>query len=148
MVGPESALGKLGRHCRPHHTHRFADRGHRVPLRDSRQAARYADAAATIGRYEEVATALFERQAWWSRSGNLDAELSRALSALDLAKVRKLAQDPRTDAAVQRDVDAGTKAGISQTPTLIITHRLRAYPVTGAVAYSMLSRLLDGLLSQ
>ncbi len=37
----------------------------------AREAARWADAAATIGKYEEVTEALFSNQEVWSVSGNI-----------------------------------------------------------------------------
>lgn len=114
----------------------------------ARQAARYATAAASIGRYEDVAAALFEQQAFWSKDGNIERTLAGVLSPAELKKVRQLTQDPRTDAFIQKDVDDGTKAGIRQTPTMILTYRLRTYPLSGGLKYSMLSRLLDSLLNQ
>jgi len=114
----------------------------------SRQAAYYATAAASIGRYEEVAGALFLKQAWWSANGEIEKVVATVLTAAELAKVRKLALDPQIEAAVQKDFDAGAQAGVNQTPTMIVTHRLRTYPLSGSVSYSMLRRLLDGLLSQ
>jgi protein-disulfide isomerase len=114
----------------------------------SRRAACYATAAASIGRYQQVADALFLRQAWWSTNGEIEKVVASVLTPAELAKVRKLVLEPQTEAAVQKDFDAGMKAGINQTPTIILTHRVRQYPLSGAVAYPMLRRLLDGLLSQ
>jgi protein-disulfide isomerase len=114
----------------------------------ARQAARYATAAASIGRFEQVSRALFDKQAKWSASGKLDEALSSVLSATELARIRQIAQDPQTDVFVQQDFDKGTNAGVKQTPTMVITHRLQQYPISGIVNYSVLRRFLDSLMSK
>jgi protein-disulfide isomerase len=114
----------------------------------ARQSARYATAAASIGRFEQVSRALFDKQAKWSASGKLDEAFSSVLSATELAKVRQIAQEPQTDVFVQQDLDKGTNAGVKQTPTMVITHRLQQYPISGIVSYTVLRRFLDSLLSK
>jgi protein-disulfide isomerase len=111
-------------------------------------AAIYACAAERIGKYEEVATALFRDQVALSLSGNVDQSASSVLTAAEAKQVRALVRDPSVAAEVQADYALGEKVPIRQTPTMIITHRLKQYPVTGYVNYDLVRRLLDGLLEK
>ena len=56
----------------------------------SRVAARYARAAAEIGKIELVEKALFENQEKWEQSGDVDGTLAAVLSSADMTKVRAL----------------------------------------------------------
>ena len=114
----------------------------------SREAAFLATAAARIGKYEQVAGALFSRQQVWSANGKVEETALSVLSAGDAAKVRALAKDPSVVAEVDRDVALGQKIPIRATPTIILTHKLRQYPLTGSVSYPLLRRFLDELLSK
>ncbi len=111
----------------------------------SRQAAYYACAAARIGKYQQVADALFARQTAWAADGKVDQAACSGLTAVEANKVRALAKDPAIAAEVQRDTELGQKDNVTQTPTMIITHRLRQYPLSGAVNYDLLRRFLDEL---
>ncbi len=51
-------------------------------------------------------------------------------------------------ADVQRDVDRGTQSMLSQTPTLMITYRLRQQPWTHFAGYSVFRGYIDGLLKK
>lgn len=112
----------------------------------SREAANYATAAARIGKYEQVANALFLNQAAWEVSGKVWDTVANVLTPAEAKKVQSLAKDPSVLSAVERDVDAGKAAAINQTPTMIITRGTSRFPVIGAVNYNLLRSLLDGLL--
>ena len=114
----------------------------------SRQAAYLVCAAGRIGKYEQVAGALFAKQAAWSASGKFEEAALGGLTSAEAAKVRALAKDPSIAAEVNQDVALGAAAKINQTPTLILTHKLKQYPLTGAVSYSLLRRFIDELLSK
>ena len=114
----------------------------------SRQAAYYADAAEKVGKYKEVADALFRQQPIWSNNGNVDAAACSVLNDAEARKVRALIKDPAIAAEVQKDVDAGNAAGIRQTPTMIVTYKMRRYPLAGAVNYDLLRQFLTDLLSK
>jgi hypothetical protein len=47
---------------------------------------------------------------------------------------------------VQHDLELGRAAAINQTPTMIVTRGTSRFPVVGAVNYTLLRSLLDGLL--
>ncbi|MCC7174069.1 MAG: thioredoxin domain-containing protein [Bryobacterales bacterium] len=114
----------------------------------SKQAAYLAAAAARVGRYEQVAGALFARQAEWAASGKPEQAALSGLAGADAAKIRALAKDSSVTAEVDKDIARGQSLRINQTPTMIITHRLKQYPLTGSVSYSLLRRFLDELLSK
>lgn len=75
-----------------------------------REAASYATAAARIGRYQQVADALFHGRGAWLRKGQNRPAVASVLNAQEQAKVQALANDPRVLKELQRDVDAGTAA--------------------------------------
>jgi protein-disulfide isomerase len=114
----------------------------------ARDAAAWATAAARIGRYEQVAKALFASQAAWTASGKLDEVVARALTPAEAQAVRKLVKDPGIGIEIQRDVAAGTAAGIHQTPTMFIRRGSTQYPLAGAVRYELLRRFLDDQLAK
>jgi protein-disulfide isomerase len=113
----------------------------------SRPAALYATAAARIGRYAAVANALFDKQSLWSVDGKVDQTACSVLSPAEAVKVRALVKDPSVAAEIKRDVEAGEKADLKQTPTLIITRRGKQYPVSSA-NYDLIRFFLDDLLAK
>src|ERR1017187_3284622 len=85
---------------------------HDFPLpqhRYSLLAAVWADAAATIGKYEVVAEALFDKQDNWVASGNVPSVVSGALGAADFQKVKQVydAHQAEIKAAIEQDRAAG-----------------------------------------
>ena len=114
----------------------------------SRKAASLACAAGRIGKYEPVADALFAKQGDWSTSGRVEGAALSVLTSAEAAKVRALVTDPSIAAEVNKDLALGQAANINQTPTMILTHRLKQYPLTGSVSYSLLRRFIDELLSK
>jgi protein-disulfide isomerase len=115
----------------------------------SRLAATYACAAARIGRYAEVADALFMNQSAWSVDGRVEQTVVKALTPAEAAMVRKLFTDPGITAEIQHDIELGKAAGINQTPTMIVKHNGVPYPMPGgAVNYALLRSFLDSLLAK
>lgn len=114
----------------------------------SRPAAQLATAAAKIGRYDRVADVLFARQDYWSRDGQVEAAVATVLSADEMKKVKQLALTPEVRNEIEADMREGEAQKLSQTPTMIITHKGRNYPIAGQVNYNILRRLLDQLLGQ
>jgi protein-disulfide isomerase len=112
------------------------------------QAAAYACAAERLGRYEQVASLLFRTQEAWSTSGKIEKAISGGLTPEEMKQLHALAKDPGVDAEVRRDIDLGRKANVTQTPTMIITHRLTQYPVAGVPDYGLLHSLLDAQLAK
>jgi protein-disulfide isomerase len=113
-----------------------------------RQAALYATAAERIGKYQQVADVLFANQAAWAASGKVDETVCSILTPAEAKQVRALVKDPAINADIEQDVALGKKVPLDQTPTLIITYRLKRYPLAGAVNYSLLKSFLDDLLAK
>jgi protein-disulfide isomerase len=113
----------------------------------SRQAAALAVAAARVGKYQAVSDALFRYQVAWSASGNPWAAAATALTPDEQKKVQALASDPGVLAEVQRDVDR-VKTVITQTPTIMVTYKLRQQPWTQFGDVSLFRGYIDGLLKR
>lgn len=56
----------------------------------SHQAARWANAAAKIGKFQDVDAVLFDNQAAWGTDGNIEKYVAQALSPTDFKRVQKL----------------------------------------------------------
>ncbi len=114
----------------------------------SREAARYANAAARIGKFDKAEEALFAKQAAWDKDGNLEGALSAVLSPAEMSKVRQLMKSGDLDAGIEKDVAEGNAYRVNQTPTTIIIHGDQKFPVSGGISYPVLSQFLDQLLKQ
>ena len=114
----------------------------------SREAARYANAAARVRKMEKVVVALFDKQANWAADGNVDGVVATALTRAEMNQVRKLVRGGTLDAGIDKDAALGTQFRVTQTPTTIITHKGVTYPVVGVVSYTMLKTFLEQLLKQ
>ncbi len=112
----------------------------------SREAANYATAAARLGKYQDVADALFKNNLVWELNGKVWDAVASVLTPAEAKKVQLEAKEPSVLSEVQRDVDEGRAAGINQTPTMIVTRGANRFPVVGLVNYNLLRSLLDGLL--
>lgn len=118
--------------------------GHKYAL----EAACLACASSRIGKYAQVSDALFRAQQTWSATGNLEAELAKALTPAEVAQVKALAKDPGVVAEVERDRKLGETTRVSQTPTMVIHYKSTSTPVAGAISYPILKRYLDDLLAR
>lgn len=114
----------------------------------SRVAARYARAAADIGKTEAVEQALFQNQEKWEQTGDIDGTVAAVLTAPEMTKVRALVKGGTLDAAIDKDFALGNGYHINQTPTTIIHANGQTYPVVGVVPYNTLKSFLDQLLGQ
>jgi protein-disulfide isomerase len=114
----------------------------------SRAAARYARAAAQLGKGEPVEQALFQNQEKWEQTGDVDGTVAAVLSAQEMTKIRALVKGGTLDAAIDKDFALGTGYHINQTPTTIIHSKGQTYPVVGVVPFDTLKSFLDQLLSQ
>ena len=114
----------------------------------SRQAATYATAAARIGKYQEVADALFNGQSGaptsWVMNGQVWECVAAALSPADQKKVQALANDPGVKAEVERELQEGLSSGVNSTPTMVVTRAGKRWPMPSTVDYSLLRQFLDG----
>ena len=114
----------------------------------SRPAAAFAVAAARIGKYQTVSDALFRDQQAWGASGKVWDIVAGVLTAEERKRVQALANDPAVLADVQRDVDRGKQTPITQTPTLMVTYKLRQQPWTQFADYGLFRGYIDALLKK
>ena len=114
----------------------------------SRVAARYARAAAEIGKFEPVEQVLFQNQEKWEQTGDVDGTVASVLSAAEMTKVRVLVKGGTLETAIDKDYALGQGYHVNQTPTSIIHSKGQTYPVVGVVSYDILKQFLDQLLSQ
>src|SRR4051812_27761992 len=86
----------------------------------AREAAIYATAAGRVGKYKEVAEALFKKRAAGATAGKVWDFVAPALTPAEQKKVQTLAKDPGVVAEVEREYQEGVAAGINATPTVIV----------------------------
>ncbi|HEV2687677.1 MAG TPA: thioredoxin domain-containing protein [Bryobacteraceae bacterium] len=110
-------------------------------------AACYACAANRVGKYEQVSAVLFHDQDSWAATGKVDETVCSILTAEEAKKVRALAKDPAIMAEVQHDLQVGRDAHVEGPPTVLLSYRMKQYPIPGAVSYDVLRRFIDQLLS-
>ena len=114
----------------------------------SRVAARYARAAAEIGKVEPAEKALFENQEKWEQSGDIDGTVAAVLSSADMTKVRALVKGGTLEPLINKDVQLGQMYRVNQTPTTVFHSKGQTYPYSSAMSYEILHQFLDQLLSQ
>jgi protein-disulfide isomerase len=111
------------------------------------EAAKIAQGAKALNKYNAVADALFKDQADWGVTGNMTKTLLAALSTSELDRVRQAAEDPAVMKQIEADKAAGQAEGVNQTPTMVIRHKGQKYPIAGIVTYEVFSKFLDNLLN-
>lgn len=125
---------------------------HEYPLnihQYSWQASMYAEAAAQLGRDKllKVYDILFMDQAVWSKNGNIEASLLKALSREDLQKIKKIMQDPGIRTSVQNGIRLAQQRRILSTPTwFIYSGDRQLQKVEGRLAYAGLKQYLESIL--
>lgn len=131
----------------------------------SRQAARWVNAAARIGKFETVERALFDNQMAWSEYGTENPQgiikpiVEGALTPVEFKRVERLMQGCESDShdelkgcaldtEIQRNIAMGQILPVQQTPTFVITCRGQKYPPTaGVISWPILKQYLDALLN-
>ena len=124
------------------------------------EAARWANAAARIGRFGEAEAALYGNQNYWAESGNIEKYMAAALSPEDLKRVEKLmdgcgmnvppgSHTCALDAYIEQDRALGNQIPVQATPTFVIYHKGQKFPAaSGVVSWPVLKQFFDQLLSQ
>jgi protein-disulfide isomerase len=131
-------------------------------------AARYANAAARIGKFPQVEAALYDNQEAWSADGNIEKYVAGAVGPTDMKKIDKLmpadckVQPPAPgapssaplvlapcplDPAIERDADLGKKVPVTATPTFQVICKGKTTTTAGTVTYPVLKQYFDYLLS-
>jgi len=122
----------------------------------SYQAARWANAAAEIGKFEDVEAALFDNQAAWAADGNIEKYVAGAMSVPDFKRVEKLMAGCEPDSHscpfdefINADIALGKQIPVQATPTYVISFKGQRYPAgSGAVSWDIMRQFFDSLLSQ
>lgn len=114
----------------------------------SRVAARYARAAAQIGKVEPVEQALFQNQEKWEQTGDVDGTVATALSPAEMIKVRALVKGGTLEPLIDKDYALGQVYRVNQTPTTVFHSKGQTYPYSGVMTYEILKQFLNQLLSQ
>jgi protein-disulfide isomerase len=110
----------------------------------SREAALYANAAAEIGKFQEVDAALYDKQPTWTKDGSVDATVASVLTPADMKHVRKLLENGKLQSYIDSDQALGTQKGVRQTPSIYVTAHGTTYPLpAGGVSYNLLRKFLD-----
>jgi protein-disulfide isomerase len=135
----------------------------------SGQAARWANAAAMVGQFQDVDAALFDNQAKWTADGNLEKYVSGALSPANFKRVQGILKGctapaptskvdrslPQAEAGcpvdpyIIHDIVLGTAIPVQATPTFVIHYKGQSYPASsGIITWPILKQFFDTLLSQ
>ena len=114
----------------------------------SRIAARYARAAAHLGKVEPVEQALYKNQEKWEQNGDVDSTIAGVLSPAEMNKVRALIKGGTLEPLIDKDYSTGQMYGVNQTPTTIFHFKGQTYPWPGMMNYEFLKQTLDQFLSQ
>jgi protein-disulfide isomerase len=117
----------------------------------SHQAARFANAAAEFGQFEEAERALYDHQDEWSTKGNIGDVMSTYLPAAQVKKYEAFAAQHMNEinASIEHDRSMGTQRNVNQTPTVYITAHGKTEGLPGGgVDYKLLKSYFDYLLRQ
>lgn len=114
----------------------------------SRIAARYARAAADLGKIEPVEQTLFQNQEKWEQTGDVDGTVAAVLSPAEMNKVRALVKGSTLDPLIDKDYALGQMYRVLQTPTTVFHCKGQTYPFAGVMTYDTIKQFLEQLLSQ
>jgi protein-disulfide isomerase len=112
-------------------------------------AARYANAAGQAGQYDLAVGRIFQTQALWSVSGDIEAQLAQVLSPAVMRKVRDMVEhDPRLDDTVATDQAMGARDRLQATPTVVVISKGNRQTISPIPSYKLLKSYLDDLLAR
>ena len=115
----------------------------------ARDAARMANAAAQVGKFERVVEAIYAAQPAWSVDrSKLDQAVASVLTPAELTQVRAAMTSTAVESSIDRDLAAGRTVPVGSTPTVVLTHRGQRIPLPGSVNYPLLRRVLEQMLAQ
>lgn len=128
---------------------RLIHRDYPLPMHKfSKLAAKWANCAGTMGRYDLVSEQIFKTQPDWSQNGNLDGAIAKVLPPGEMQKLRALVADPKIDEGAAADVAQGQRDALNQTPTLEIVYKGKREQIGGNTPFPLLKQYLDMKLSK
>jgi protein-disulfide isomerase len=113
-----------------------------------RAASEWACAASRVGKYAEVADALFAQQQTISVLGNMEAAANSVLTPTQQAKVKSLLKAPDVQQQIDADIQEGKQVPVASTPTLWVTAHGKSENVSGLADYGLLKKYLDAVLTK
>lgn len=116
----------------------------------SEEAAKWANAAAAIGKFQEVENVLYTKQDDWGMTGKVEETVATVLSPAEMKRAGALVGNPEIAAAIQHDKDLGNQRGVNSTPSVFVTPKggqVVSLPPMGT-DYHLLKQYLDYLLKQ
>jgi protein-disulfide isomerase len=117
--------------------------------RNSKLAARYANAAGELGYYDVVVNQIFRTQAVWAASGDIGTQVALVLPAGVMDKVRNLVQnDAHLDDSVAADVAIGRQDQLNQTPTMVVVYKGKRQLLAPIPPPELLKSYFDELLTK
>ena len=117
--------------------------GHRY----GRKCAEFACAAARVGRYHEVADALFARQAAIEANGEVEV-VNSVLTPTEQKTVKSLLKSLEVQHEIDTDYQEGTMVPVKGTPTLWVTAHGKSEAVSWPMNYGFFKQYIDGLLAR
>jgi protein-disulfide isomerase len=115
----------------------------------SRLAARYANAAGELGKYDVVAGQIFKTQPEWEQNGAIEPQVAKVLTPTEMAKVRELVKmDSHLDDTVTKDVAIASQDNINQTPSLVLVRNGKREVIAPIPPYSVLKSYLNSVLAR
>lgn len=114
----------------------------------SEEAARWANAAAAIGKFHDVESALYTNQDSWGATGRIEETLAGVLGPANLKRVKALLESSEVKSAIQSDKSLGDSRNVNSTPSIFVSHggHMELLPVSG-ISYNLLKPYLDYLLT-
>jgi protein-disulfide isomerase len=115
----------------------------------ARLAARYVNAAGSIGKYEAATEALFRSQQQWTTNGDIATPLSKVLTREQMNFVQhEVDSDTHLDDTVTEDLALVAKDNINHTPALVIVSKSGRQPLPVNPPFEILKNYLDSLLAR
>jgi len=136
------------------------------------EAARWLNASARVGEFQNAEAALYDNQEAWAADGNISKYIAGAMPPGSFKRVQKLMQGCGTgttaenrpaglvnvaqasagcamDSYIEQDRALGERVPVHATPTYVITFKgQRLPPGSGVVSWPILKQFFDSLLSQ
>jgi protein-disulfide isomerase len=138
------------------------------------EAARWLNASARVGQFQNVEAALYDNQDSWAADGDIGKYVARAMSASEFKRVEAQMQGCglgtpaavksasfavagrsgssdtcAVDSYIEADRALGNQIPITGTPTYVISYKGHRLPAgSGVVSWPILKQFFDSLLSQ
>jgi protein-disulfide isomerase len=136
------------------------------------QAARWLNAAARVGQFQNVEAALYDNQNSWAADGNIEKYVAAAMTPAEFKRVAsqmqgcgypaaasvkpaalalgaQVNQTCPLDTYIDQDRALGNKIPVQATPTYVITYKGNRLPAgSGSPSWTILKQFFDSLLSQ